>query len=56
MDEAAFLTSLFAAALAAADPARLGADAGVWGRYYDTGPVVVAGKIRTALERAALHE
>lgn len=43
-------------ALAAADPARIGADAGAWGRYYETGPIVVAGKIRTALERAALHE
>ena len=43
-------------ALAAADPARLGAEAGAWGSYYETGPIVVAGKIRTALERAALHE
>jgi hypothetical protein len=42
-------------ALAAADPARLGAQAGAWGSYYETAPVVVAGKIRTALERAALH-
>lgn len=38
-------------ALARADPARLGAAAGDWGRYYDTGPIVVAGRIRLALER-----
>ena len=43
-------------ALAAADPARLGDAAEAWGSYYETGPVVVAGKIRTALERAARHE
>ncbi|MGQ2981130.1 MAG: thermostable hemolysin, partial [Polaromonas sp.] len=28
-------------ALAKADPARLGSEAGTWGRYYDTEPVVV---------------
>ena len=39
-------------ALAAADPARLGDEARDWGRYYDTQPVVVAGRIRLALERA----
>ncbi len=38
-------------ALAKADPARLGADAAAWGSYYDTAPVVVAGRIRIALER-----
>ncbi len=40
-------------ALAAADPARLGAAARDWGRYYDTRPIVVAGRIRLALERMA---
>lgn len=40
-------------ALAPADPARLGAQAGAWGRYYDNAPVVVAGRIRLALEKAA---
>lgn len=38
-------------ALSAADPSRLGAAAGDWGRYYDSRPVVVAGRIRLALER-----
>lgn len=38
-------------ALAKADPARLGAEAAAWGSYYDTEPVVVAGRIRIALER-----
>lgn len=38
-------------ALAKADPARLGEQARDWGRYYDTRPVVVAGRIRIALER-----
>jgi hypothetical protein len=38
-------------ALAAADPAQLGDAAQAWGRYYDTRPVVVAGRIRQALER-----
>ena len=38
-------------ALAKADPARLGAHAGDWGRYYEAQPVVVAGPIRLALER-----
>lgn len=40
-------------ALGQADPERLGAAARDWGRYYDTRPVVVAGRIRLALERAA---
>lgn len=38
-------------ALAAADPCRLGEHAGDWGSYYDRQPVVVAGRIRLALER-----
>lgn len=38
-------------ALAPADPARLGNEARAWGRYYDMAPVVVAGRIRLALER-----
>lgn len=40
-------------AIAVADPRRLGARANDWGRYYDSRPVVVAGRIRLALERAA---
>jgi hypothetical protein len=40
-------------ALALVDPSRLGAVAGDWGRYYDTRPIVVAGRIRLALERMA---
>lgn len=36
--------------LAPARPCRMGADAAAWGRYYDTAPVVVAGRIRLALE------
>jgi hypothetical protein len=40
-------------ALAPADPARLGQAAAAWGRYYDTRPVIVAGKIRLGLEKAA---
>lgn len=40
-------------AIAAADPRRLGDQADRWGRYYDGRPVVVAGRIRLALERAA---
>jgi hypothetical protein len=39
-------------ALAPADPARLGREAATWGSYYDSAPVVVAGRIRLALERA----
>jgi hypothetical protein len=39
-------------ALAPADPARLGGEAATWGSYYDSAPVVVAGRIRLALERA----
>lgn len=42
-------------ALAAADPVHLGDAAQDWGRYYDTQPVVVAGRIRQALERLDTH-
>lgn len=38
-------------ALGTADPARLGEAARDWGRYYDSRPVVAAGRIRLALER-----
>jgi hypothetical protein len=43
-------------AIAAADPGRLGAQADHWGRYYERHPVVVAGRIRLALERAARRD
>lgn len=43
-------------ALAHANPARLGGEAAAWGSYYETNPIVVAGKIRIALECAARHE
>lgn len=39
-------------ALAPADPSRLGDEAAAWGSYYDTQPIVVAGRIRLGLERA----
>lgn len=42
-------------AIAPADPERLGSQAQAWGRYYETRPVVVAGRIRLALEREARH-
>ncbi len=38
-------------ALGIADPVRLGDSAHDWGSYYDSQPVVVAGRIRQALER-----
>jgi hypothetical protein len=38
-------------ALTKADPSRLGAEASEWGTYYKSDPVVVAGRIRLALER-----
>lgn len=41
-------------ALAPADPARLGDEATAWGSYYDTSPIVVAGRIRWAFEREGL--
>lgn len=42
-------------ALAPADPQRLGAQAADWGTYYASNPVVVAGRIRLALERSGTH-
>jgi hypothetical protein len=39
-------------ALASADPERLVEEARLWGSYYATHPVVVAGRIRLALEKA----
>lgn len=42
-------------ALAKADPARLGDAAGAWGSYYDTQPVVVAGRIQLGLARSGSH-
>lgn len=42
-------------ALAPADPDRLGSDAAHWGRYYDTQPIVVAGRIARALDRMQRH-
>ena len=38
-------------AIASADPARLGDEATDWGSYYDTAPIVVAGRIRLGIER-----
>lgn len=43
-------------ALANADPSRLGESAGDWGSYYQTQPVVVAGRIRLATERIPRHD
>lgn len=40
-------------ALGIADPARLGADAADWGRYYDHHPLVLAGSLPLALRRLA---
>lgn len=37
--------------LGVADPARLGADGLSWGRYYETRPIVVAGRLRQGLDR-----
>ena len=37
-----------------ADPSRLGSEADAWGRYYETGPIVVAGRIRLGMDRMAL--
>lgn len=42
-------------ALAPADPRRLGDDAARWGRYYESEPIVVAGRIRLALDRMPSH-
>ena len=38
-------------AIAKADPGRLGAAARDWGSYYATEPVIVAGRIRLAMDR-----
>lgn len=38
-------------ALAKADPSRLGEAASDWGRYYETEPIVVAGRIGVAMDR-----
>lgn len=43
-------------AIAAADRRRLGERADQWGRYYDGRPVVVAGRIRLALEKAVCRD
>ena len=40
-------------ALASADPDRLGEEARMWGSYYTTHPVVVAGRIRLALGKTS---
>lgn len=40
-------------ALGRADPAALGAEAVDWGRYYEHGPVVVAGQLQLALQGLA---
>jgi len=42
-------------ALASADPACLGDQAADWGSYYDSQPIVVAGRIRLALEMVKRH-
>ena len=42
-------------ALAPADPDRLGTDAADWGSYYDSRPIVVAGRIALALEMVKRH-
>jgi len=41
-------------ALAKADPARLGEEARDWGNYYETQPVIVAGRIRLGLDQLGL--
>ena len=43
-------------ALAPADPNRLPEPADDWGTYYDSEPIVVAGRVRLALEKAQAHE
>lgn len=42
-------------ALAPADPERLGSEAAAWGSYYANNPIVVAGRIRLALDKVAYH-
>ncbi len=41
--------------LVVADPARLGESARDWGSYYETRPTVVAGRIRSAIEKMDLR-
>lgn len=43
-------------ALAPADPARLPEPVDDWGSYYESNPIVVAGRIRLGLERAKHDE
>lgn len=43
-------------ALAPADPARLPEPVDDWGSYYESNPIVVAGRIRLGLERAKRDE
>ena len=43
-------------ALAPADPARLPEPVDDWGSYYESNPIVVAGRIRLGLERAQRDE
>lgn len=38
-------------ALAPADPSRLEQDASQWGTYYDTQPIVVAGRLKFGIQR-----
>jgi hypothetical protein len=42
-------------ALATADPERLGTEAADWGSYYESRPIVVAGRIALALEMLKRH-
>lgn len=42
---------LVAPSLGRADPARLGASAGTWGRYFDHKPIVLAGELQPNLAR-----
>lgn len=42
-------------ALGAADPARLGAEAADWGRYYEHRPAVLAGHLPSALRRLGVR-
>lgn len=42
-------------ALAAAKPERLHGQADNWGSYYDTQPIVAAGRIKPALQRMTTH-
>jgi hypothetical protein len=42
-------------ALSTADPERLGTEAADWGSYYESRPIVVAGRIALALEMLKRH-